>query len=80
MFLEAMACDKPVVANDRPVQRWIIGDAGLLCNCLDPQEYAFTLRNALNADFGDVPRKRATEFDWNHIARRYDRVIQDAIS
>lgn len=76
VFLEAMACNKPIVSNHSPVQEWMAADAGLTCDCLDPGEYAATLERVAVTDYADRPRRRALEFDWSVIAPKYETAFQ----
>lgn len=71
VFLEAMACNKAVVAQAGPVQEWIIGDAGITCDCENVDAYAAAIKKALVVDFNDRPRKRALNFGWEDIACQY---------
>lgn len=71
VLLEAMACGKPVVTEDDPVRRWLVGDAGVLCDCADLEGYAAALRIAAATDWGGRPRARALVFDWETIAAAY---------
>ncbi|MHB0999879.1 MAG: glycosyltransferase family 4 protein [Armatimonadota bacterium] len=72
VFLEAMACNKPVLANNSPVQEWIFGDAGATCDCTNPDEYAGAIKKLLSIDFGSRPSARSREFDWEQISKRYE--------
>lgn len=75
VMLEAMACNKPVVATDDPAKREIVGQAGLFCNPNDQLEYASTLEKALNINFKNVPRIQAENFSWDKIADQYNNMI-----
>ncbi|MDO8589381.1 MAG: glycosyltransferase family 4 protein [Armatimonadota bacterium] len=75
VFLEALACNTPIVAHSSPVQRWIAGDAGLTCNCEASEEYAAALQMALDTDFGNSPRMRALSFDWSIVASEYESIF-----
>jgi len=70
-FLEAMACNKPVLGQRSPVQEWIFGGAGATCDCTDIGEYARAIHRVLAMDFGSHPLERSREFDWREIAPRY---------
>jgi glycosyltransferase involved in cell wall biosynthesis len=70
-FLEAMACNKPVLSHHSPVQQWIFGDAGTMCDCTDADEYARAIRRMLESDFGDRPVRRSRAFDWREVSERY---------
>ncbi len=73
VYLEAMACNLPVVATDDELRRGIVGNAGLYVE--DPHDiegYSRTLAAALAAEWGDLPRKQAEKFNWAEIARRYE--------
>ena len=72
VYLEALACNLPVVATDDSLRRELIGDAGLFIkNPEDSQGYARALEVAANTDWGDKPVKRAKKFDWEKTASRY---------
>ncbi len=77
VFLEAMACNVPVVAHEGPVQGWLLEGGGVCCDCENEHEYAAALKAALKKDFGARPRERALEFDWNIIIREYETVFSE---
>ena len=76
-IVEAMASGLPVVANNDPIRREIIGDAGILANPIDTNSYAKAIEAALNTNWGDKPRKQAGKFDWDIIARKYEGLLKD---
>lgn len=72
VYLEALACNLPVVATDDSLRRELIGAAGVFVkNPEDSQEYAECLETAVNTDYGDKPVKQAKKFDWEKIADKY---------
>lgn len=77
VYLEAMACNKPIVATDDESRREIIGDAGILCNPENIEEYADTLKKALQTTFKNKPYERAKLFDWKLISDKYFAVFED---
>lgn len=70
-MLEAMASGLAVVATDDPIRREIVGDTGLFVNPNNTKEYAQKLREALDINWGDKPRKQAKKFSWDKIAKKY---------
>ncbi len=75
VILEAMSCNKPVVANSDPIRREIVGEGGLLCNPLDIEKYSSELNNALKTNFGNKPREQAERFDWSNIVAQYNKLF-----
>jgi glycosyltransferase involved in cell wall biosynthesis len=74
-FIEAMACNKPVLSHESPVQRWIFGSAGRTCNCEDPDEYAAAIRSMLATDFGDSPLSESRRFEWGRISSQAEKIF-----
>lgn len=73
VFLEAMACNLPVVTIDDPVRREIVGDAGVFVkNPENIDELASAVNLALITDWKDKPRRQALKFSWDTIANQYD--------
>jgi len=68
--LEALACGVPVVANDLPVTREVLGDQADFCDAGDPRALAEALLAALCDPHGsgDSRRARAAEFTWSRCA------------
>lgn len=68
--LEALACGVPVVANDLPVTREVLGDQALFCDATDPEALAAAVVQVLSAPAGDVDsrRARAASFTWARCA------------
>lgn len=78
-MLEAMATNLPVVANDDPIRREIVGDAGLFVDPENTQEYASALKKALDKDWGDKPRGQAEKFSWDKIADQYNNLFKEVV-
>lgn len=75
VMLEAMASGLAVVANDDPIRREIVGDAGLFVDPNNIDKYAKILDRALSIDWGDMPQKQAAKFSWEIIAKAYERLF-----
>lgn len=79
VFLEAMASGLPVVANDDPIRREIVEDAGILVDPTDTEAYAIALEKALNTNWGNKPRKQAGKFSWDKIVKKYEELFESLI-
>ena len=76
VFLEAMACNLPVVTIDDPTRREIVGDAGIFVkNPENTSELAKAMELALKIDWKDKPRRQAAKFSWNKIALLYEKLF-----
>ena len=75
VYLEAMACGRPVVAPDDAVRREVIGDAGTLCDVSDAGAYSRALAAALDRDWGELPRRRAERFPIAATVRAYAEML-----
>ncbi len=72
VLVEAMASGLPVVATDDPVRREIVGEAGILVDPTDIDEYAKALQKAMNTNWENKPRTQAEKFDWDKITEKYE--------
>ena len=80
MVLEALACNRPVVAQRDQIGEHVVGNAGLLCNCGDVNEYSETLQKAVKTGFGMLPRRRAEAFGMDVVGPLYEEALMDACS
>jgi glycosyltransferase involved in cell wall biosynthesis len=71
VYLEAMACNLPIVAPDDESRRYIIGKAGTYFRVGDLAGYARALSQAINADFGDKPLEQLKKFEWKRMIPKY---------
>lgn len=72
VYLEALACNLPVVGTDDSLRRELVGNAGLFV--LDPKDYqiyAEELRKASEKRWEDISRKQAEKYDWERVIREY---------
>ena len=76
VYLEALAAGLPVVAPRDNIRNKIIGNAGILCSCENPREYARALQCAMDKKWGQIPHKQAMKFDWSIISKRYRDVFE----
>jgi glycosyltransferase involved in cell wall biosynthesis len=79
VLVEAMATNIPVVANNDPIRREIVGKAGILVNPKNIEEYSVALQEALTKNWGDMPREQAKKFDWDKIAEEYKELINNLL-
>jgi glycosyltransferase involved in cell wall biosynthesis len=77
VYLEAMASDLPVVATKDAVREEIVGNAGILIDPTDIDEYSKALKKALNLDWEHKPRLQAELFSWEKIAEKYENLFQE---
>ncbi|HEY5600935.1 MAG TPA: glycosyltransferase family 4 protein [Patescibacteria group bacterium] len=75
-ILEAMACNLPVVVNDDPARKEIIGEGGLVVNVEDIDSYAGSLKQSLQTNWGNKPRIQAEKFSWDNIAGQYEQTLK----
>lgn len=79
VLLEAMASKLPIVANDDPIRREIIGNAGLFVDPQDTEAYTQTIKEALKINWNRKPREQAQKFSWDKIAEKYERLFEEML-
>ncbi|HWA51993.1 MAG TPA: glycosyltransferase family 4 protein [Patescibacteria group bacterium] len=77
VMVEAMASGLPVVANNDPIRREIVGNAGYFVDPINTEEYAKVLDQGLKTKWGSAPRKQAEKFSWDEIAKKYKDIIEE---
>lgn len=78
-YLEAMACNLPVVTTADSTREEIIGDAGILTDVQNIEKYAKDLQIASNTRYKNKPYAQALKFSWNKIAQKYSGLIKDLL-
>lgn len=76
VYIEAMAAGLPCVTTDDETRREIIGNAGFVCNVENAEDYADTIRRALNTDWKNHPYERACCYDYSVIGAKYTEMIE----
>jgi len=77
VLFESLASNKPIVSTDDALRREVVGDAGILCNVENVNEYADAIIKCYNVKWGNIPEQRAVNnFSWDKIAKDYERVIE----
>lgn len=71
VIVEALASNVPVVVNDDPIRREIVGEAGLFVEPTDLEKYTSVLEEALKIKWRDKPLKQAKKFSWKIVGERY---------
>lgn len=69
-ILEALASGLPVVVNNDPIRKELVGDAGILVDPTDLDSYTEGLKTALSLG-GKNSRAQALKFSWDQISRQY---------
>jgi len=75
-YLEAMACNLPIVATDDELRREIIGAAGLYVNPININQYAFVLKEASVRDWSNLPRRQAENYSWDEVVEVYEDLLK----
>lgn len=77
VYLEALACNLPIVATDDSLRHELIGDAGLFIKSPgNSKEYARLLGKTTKEDWDGKPRKQAQNFDWIKIVQIYKDILR----
>ena len=71
VYLEALASNLPVIATDDPIRRETIGPAGLFVDPHDISKFSQTITQALNTNWGDLPRQQSLRFDYATVIQHY---------
>jgi glycosyltransferase involved in cell wall biosynthesis len=73
VYTEALASGLAIVAHDRDLTRWVIGQQGWLVDTTVPSSTTAALEDAIRSrrDGSRTPPLVAEEFTWAHIGRRY---------
>ncbi len=75
-YVEAMACNLPVVTTSDKSRHEIIGDAGILTHPEDINQYATDLEIAAKTHYRNTPYNQALKFSWNKTADNYLELIR----
>jgi glycosyltransferase involved in cell wall biosynthesis len=75
--LEALACNKPIVAAADPARTEMIGDCGVLVGEQTPDSYADGIASALSREWDDRPRQRALHYSIDNSAQRLGDLLQE---
>ncbi len=80
VYLEALSSGLPVVAPDDDSRREIIGDAGILTNTSESEQFAQAIQQTYLRQWNDLPRLQASKFSWDKIAEEYWRLFQEMMT
>lgn len=80
VLVEAMATNIPVVANNDLIRKEIVGEAGILIDPNNTEEYSEALKKVLNTNWGNKPREQAEKFNWDKITDKYDELISTLVT
>ena len=78
-YVEAMACNLPVVTTNDRSREEIIGNAGILTNVENIENYATDLEIAASTNYRNIPYDQALKFSWNKIAKNYLTLINEIL-
>lgn len=76
-YVEAMACNLPVVTTNDQSRAEIIADAGILTETGNIDAYARDLLIAARTNYRNIPYNQALKFSWNKIALLYSNLIKN---
>lgn len=79
VYLEALACNKPVVTTNDFTRKMIIGKGGILCNPENIDEYVNALNTALFKNWNNNPFNQAQKFSMDVCTEKYLNVINELI-
>lgn len=80
VYLEALSANKPVVATKDKAREVIIGDAGILCDVTNADDYANAIESAYKNDWKSIPLEQVqNNFTWAIVSEKYDSLIKSLI-
>jgi glycosyltransferase involved in cell wall biosynthesis len=79
VYLEAMASGLGVVAPNDLSRKEIVGEAGLLVDTENINEYAQSLEKALKINWSKETKDQVKKFSWDQIAAQYEKIMKEEI-
>src|SRR3989344_587184 len=79
-YVEAMACNLPIVTTRDNSRAEIIGQAGILTDPTNVNQYAKDLEMAAKTNYYNKPDNQSLKYSWNKIAERYATQITELLS
>lgn len=74
-MIEALASGLPVLANDDPIRREIVGKAGDFVNPSDTRVFTNTINECLGKNWASLPVQQAAQYSWNQISGAYENLF-----
>lgn len=75
VLLEAMASGLPVVANNDPIRREIVGDCGIFADPTETVEFSNAIKEVALQKWSGKPVKQAEKFSWDEVYKRYENLF-----
>jgi len=75
VLVEAMASGLGVIATDDPIRAQIVGEAGILVDPTNVEEYANALAAGLNKSWKKLSREQAEKYSWDDVAKMNNRLF-----
>lgn len=79
VYVEALACGLPVVTQDDPIRREVLGAAARYVDSEDPAAWAAGMEEALAVPNRPAARFHAMKFDAAQTARQYGELFEEII-
>lgn len=82
VYIEAMACGLPIVGQNSPRLRWIVGDDEFLLDTSDPAAVAHHIGLAQRAPAANRRARvqKASSFSWSKIGERYRAFLEEVVA
>lgn len=77
VILEALASGLPVVANNDLIRSEIVGEAGILADPENSDEFSKAIKKALEFKWRDSPRNQAIKYSWDVVCRKYKMLFSE---
>lgn len=78
VLLEGMACGLTVVANDDPIRREIVSNAGYIVNVTNIKEFSEAINKALRQSSQNIsPIQQAKKYSWDIIFQKYLELFEE---
>jgi glycosyltransferase involved in cell wall biosynthesis len=78
-YVEAMACNLPVVTTKDKSRQEIVGEAGVLVNTKNLNRYSKALSFVARSDFKNKPYAQGLKFSWNKVGTSYKTTINQLL-
>lgn len=80
VYLEALAANKPIVTTNDKARAVIVGNAGILCDVTNTNEYASALEKAATQNWGQLPLQHVkNNFTWAIVAAKYEDLLKSLV-